>query len=360
MPTLRLRFKSPLPSLYIQLWLRLCLNRYRSIRGVNTKQLPRRCTALPISSASCAGACANLRYNIITFCMVPSGHSATYISFAFAEAGAVKCTGFQRNIDLFANPTMKTTFIHRLIQFNCFFLVCLISTSPTTLSLCIFLQPAKTKSITCVAVVVLETENYKCEKVAFRFSANAAIPSFWSAVPNMVWKSRRSRRRPSFKGRLFATGEGTPEWLATKGCVVGQEVRHTGIHGFFSCLYGNSSVPGDQGGDLDSLGDTFLSITLNKPTDKTDSFCFVGLDLATGKNDIHRSCFSNQVGQSLCPSGTREDTECDFWLAKRRCRRGDEDVAHHGEFAAASELWYQRLSRGLGEEGIRENVPHNR
>jgi hypothetical protein len=47
-------------------------------------------------------------------------------------------------------------------------------------------------------------------------------------------------------------------------------------------------------------------------------------------------------------------------LAKRGCRRGDEDVAHHGEFAAASELWDQRLSRGLGEEGMRENVPRNR
>lgn len=30
-----------------------------------------------------------------------------------------------------------------------------------------------------------------------RFSANAAIPSFWSSVANMAWKTRRSKRMPS-------------------------------------------------------------------------------------------------------------------------------------------------------------------
>lgn len=38
---------------------------------------------------------------------------------------------------------------------------------------------------------------YLCPNFAFRLSANAAIPSFWSSVANMAWKTRRSKRMPS-------------------------------------------------------------------------------------------------------------------------------------------------------------------
>ena len=120
--------------------------------------------------------------------------------------------------------------------------------------------------------------------------------------------------------------------------------ERTSVDCFFGRLYGDSSVPSDQGSDFYSLGDTLFSITLHKPTNKPDSLCFLGLDLAAGKNDLHRSCFPDEVGQSLCSSGTREDTERDFRLAERGGRGGDEDIAHHGEFASSSELW-RRVKR---------------
>ena len=34
-------------------------------------------------------------------------------------------------------------------------------------------------------------------KAGLRFSAKAAMPSFWSSVANMAWNTRRSKRRPS-------------------------------------------------------------------------------------------------------------------------------------------------------------------
>ena len=39
--------------------------------------------------------------------------------------------------------------------------------------------------------------HYLSVKFALRFSEKAAMPSFWSAVANMAWNSRRSKRTPS-------------------------------------------------------------------------------------------------------------------------------------------------------------------
>ena len=41
---------------------------------------------------------------------------------------------------------------------------------------------------------------YLCLKAGFRFSTNAAIPSFWSSVAKSEWNSRRSNRMPSPSG----------------------------------------------------------------------------------------------------------------------------------------------------------------
>ena len=38
---------------------------------------------------------------------------------------------------------------------------------------------------------------YRFSKFGARFSTKAAMPSFWSAVANMAWKTRRSKRMPS-------------------------------------------------------------------------------------------------------------------------------------------------------------------
>ncbi|MDQ0997980.1 hypothetical protein QFZ34_003162 [Phyllobacterium ifriqiyense] len=38
---------------------------------------------------------------------------------------------------------------------------------------------------------------YLSLKLAARFSAKAAMPSFWSSSANMEWNTRRSKRRPS-------------------------------------------------------------------------------------------------------------------------------------------------------------------
>lgn len=39
---------------------------------------------------------------------------------------------------------------------------------------------------------------YSFLKLGVRLSMNACMPSFWSAVANMEWNSRRSNRMPSF------------------------------------------------------------------------------------------------------------------------------------------------------------------
>ena len=46
--------------------------------------------------------------------------------------------------------------------------------------------------------------SYVFVNVGVRFSANALMPSFWSASAKVAWKLRRSRRRPSCSGDSYA------------------------------------------------------------------------------------------------------------------------------------------------------------
>src|SRR5690606_14517232 len=45
---------------------------------------------------------------------------------------------------------------------------------------------------------------YLCWNAGGRFSTNAAMPSFWSAVENSEWNTRRSNSTPSFSGDSYA------------------------------------------------------------------------------------------------------------------------------------------------------------
>src|SRR6187551_768235 len=77
--------------------------------------------------------------------------------------------------------------------------------------------------------------------------------------------------------------------------------------------------------------------------------CLLGLDCASGEDDLLRKAEPDDARQALAPAPARDDPEIDLRLAKPCLPRGDADVAGEGELAAAAERI--AVDRGDGRLG---------
>jgi hypothetical protein len=63
----------------------------------------------------------------------------------------------------------------------------------------------------------------------------------------------------------------------------------------------------------------------------------LGVHHAAGQAHLHGLGLADHAGEALRAAGARHDAELDLGLAEARRVGGDDDVAHHGELAAAAE-----------------------
>ena len=138
------------------------------------------------------------------------------------------------------------------------------------------------------------------------------MPSFWSSVANMAWNTRRSKRMPSVERRLV---------------------------GAVDALLGHHDDRKRHGGDglggLHRLGQQVGR--RHDAGDQTGALGFSGVHHAAGQAHVHRLGLADQAGQPLRAAGARHDAELDLRLAELGGVGGDDEVAHHGQFAAAAE-----------------------
>lgn len=113
---------------------------------------------------------------------------------------------------------------------------------------------------------------------------------------------------------------------------------HTSIDGLLGSLNSDAAKLCNLRRHLDGLLDDLLSSSRNESRDKPDLLSFLCLDEASCQDDVHRTRFTDEMGQSLSAAGTWKDTERDLGLTECGFGRAEEDVAHHGEFAATAEL----------------------
>lgn len=88
-------------------------------------------------------------------------------------------------------------------------------------------------------------------------------------------------------------------------------------------------------GELDSLFEGFFGG--EDLRDETGTLGFLGREKVAGKAEFHGLGFSNGLGQALGTTGTGDRAELNLGLAKLGVGTGVDDVAHHGELAAAAE-----------------------
>lgn len=203
------------------------------------------------------------------------------------------------------------------------------------------------------------------DQVGLRFSAKAAMPSFWSLVAKRAWKMRRSKRRPSWRGssragcqRLFRLGSKArwrrvPRSLRLQGDPCTSRHRRsalsvlTSVDGLLAGDGGDLAELGDLLGDLDGL----LSDGLLGGDDAGTETPLGGLgtvDLAVGEDHVHGARLANEASQALGATTTGDDAEGDLGLAEGGLLRADEDVGHHGELAATAKLGVSYIPSSVG------------
>ena len=82
--------------------------------------------------------------------------------------------------------------------------------------------------------------------------------------------------------------------------------------------------------------------------DEAGALGFLRVHHAAGQDQVHRFGLADRAGQPLRAADAGNDAELDFRLAELRVVGGDDEVALHGEFAAAAE----RKARDRGDHRL--------
>ncbi len=146
-----------------------------------------------------------------------------------------------------------------------------------------------------------------------RFSAKAAMPSFWSSVANSPKNVRCSRARPSLSGSSCGR-------VHRRLGGADRQRRH---------------APRSVVGQLERPVERLLG--RHDQADQPEPLGLAGVDRPPGQDQLHRPGLADRPGQALRAAGAGDDPELDLRLAERRVVTGDDEVALHRELAAAAE-----------------------
>ena len=181
-----------------------------------------------------------------------------------------------------------------------------------------------------------ESHSQEWVQVGFLFSANADIPS----SSKVGIGDRKDTTEQSALTLLLVVGceqrvEQPP--LVPEALVQGMLVR--GVDGLLARLDGDCALARDDTGHLDSLLDDF---SLALPDDARDHAPLLGLfcgPVAAGERELHGARLADGLREALRAAAAGDDADVDLGLAEGRGGRGEDDVAHERELAAAAELW---------------------
>ncbi len=98
---------------------------------------------------------------------------------------------------------------------------------------------------------------------------------------------------------------------------------------------GRGGERGDRGGGLQRLVDQFVG--RHDARDEAGALGFGGVHHAAGQHHLHRLGLADEAGQALRAAGAGDDAELDLRLAELRRVGGEDEVAHHRQFAAAAQ-----------------------
>src|SRR5579875_167355 len=91
----------------------------------------------------------------------------------------------------------------------------------------------------------------------------------------------------------------------------------------------------DHLGRLDRLGQEIAQ--RQDAADQAGTLRLRRIHHAPGENHLHRLRLADKAGQALGTTGAGDGAELDFWLSKLGVLRGEDEIAHHRELAAAAE-----------------------
>ena len=138
------------------------------------------------------------------------------------------------------------------------------------------------------------------------------MPSFWSAVANMAWNRRRSKRMPS-------ESETSSARLMVSFVIMA------------------------MGSDMAAMVSAVFMASARRSASGTTratrpgALGLLGAHHAAGQAHLHGLGLADEPGQALGAAHARHDAELDLGLAELGVVGRDDEVAHHGELAAAAE-----------------------
>jgi hypothetical protein len=134
------------------------------------------------------------------------------------------------------------------------------------------------------------------------------MPSFWSAVANSEWKTRRSKSMPSAS-------------VPSKA------------------LLGHHHAGAAQGADRRCCGQGFFEqlVQRHDARDEPGALGLLCIDQTAGEHHVHGLALAHRARQPLRATGAGQDADLDLGLAKARVLGSDDEVAHHRQLAATTE-----------------------
>jgi hypothetical protein len=92
---------------------------------------------------------------------------------------------------------------------------------------------------------------------------------------------------------------------------------------------------GNGFGDLDRL--LHQACRRHHARNQAGALSFRGIHHASGQDQVHGLRLADRTGQALRPADAGDDPELDLGLSELGVIRGDDEIAHHGKLAAATE-----------------------
>ncbi|KAG0762508.1 hypothetical protein G6F22_018622 [Rhizopus arrhizus] len=125
-----------------------------------------------------------------------------------------------------------------------------------------------------------------------------------------------------------------------------QRAFERAIHAFLGHHHGRQRHRRDDGGGIQGFFHQLVGG--DHARHQAGALRFFGAHHAGGQRQVHGLGLAHGARQTLRAAGARDHAQLDLRLAELGGVGGDDDVAHHGQFAAAA----QRVAADCGDHGL--------
>ena len=110
------------------------------------------------------------------------------------------------------------------------------------------------------------------------------------------------------------------------------------VHGLLARLDGDRALARNHARHRDGLLDDIALALADDARDQAPVGRLLGGEGAAGERELHGARLADGLREALRSAAAGDDADVDLGLAEGRGGRGEDDVAHEGELAAAAEL----------------------